>query len=88
MSVLVVRPTAHLKYIYTNAHRRGNKQEELEIILWEQNYDLVITGVLQWISSLGRIGKEGGAVEWLSVLGSVLRLLNPILGMMISSLYR
>ena len=40
-----------MRCFYTNVHSMKNKQEELEIILWEQNYDLVITGVLQWIAT-------------------------------------
>ena len=32
---------AQLKCIYTNAHSMGNKQEELEAIVWQANYDLV-----------------------------------------------
>jgi len=38
---LGVRSTARLKCIYTNAHSMGNKQEELEAIVQQDNYGLV-----------------------------------------------
>lgn len=43
MSVLGVRSMAQLKCIYTNAHSMGCKQEELEAIVQQENYDLVAT---------------------------------------------
>jgi len=38
-----VRQMDQLKCIYTNAHRIGNKQEELEVTVQQANYDLVVT---------------------------------------------
>ena len=86
---LGVRREAQLKCVYTNARSMGNKQEELEATVRQASYDLVaitetsggttpMTGVLQWMAtnSSGRIGREGGVVEWLSTLKSALRLLN------------
>lgn len=35
-------PSSSLKYLYTNALRIGNKQEELEICLWSQGHDLIV----------------------------------------------
>ena len=32
---------AQLRCFYTNAHSMGNKQEELEGIVWSESYDLV-----------------------------------------------
>lgn len=48
MSVLGVRSTAQLKCIYTNAHSMGCKQEELEAIVQQENYDLVATTETWW----------------------------------------
>ena len=65
---------AQLKCIYTNARSMGNKQEELEAIVQQENYDIVAitqtwwddctTVVLQWmaINSSEWTGKEGEAV--------------------------
>ena len=36
-----VRRGAQLKCIYTSAYSMGNKQEELEVTMWQVNYDLV-----------------------------------------------
>jgi len=63
MMGLGVRQGAQLKCIY-NAHSMGNKQEELEAIVQQANYDLVAptTGVLQRMavkSSEGKARKEG-----------------------------
>ena len=41
MLELGVRQMTQVKYIYTNAFSRGNKQEELEAIVQQGNYDLV-----------------------------------------------
>ena len=40
MLELGVRQMTRLKYIYTNAHSMSNKQEELEAIVHQANYDL------------------------------------------------
>lgn len=37
-----VRPASQLKCIYTNACSMGNKQECLEAIVWQANYDLIV----------------------------------------------
>jgi len=78
-----VRLTAWLKCICTSAHGMGNKQEELETIVQQDNYDLVaitetwwmtlITRVLQCmaISSSEGTGKEREVVGWLCILGAV-----------------
>jgi len=41
MPELGVKSTAQRKYIYTNAHSMGNKQEELEAIVQQDSYELV-----------------------------------------------
>lgn len=38
---LRVRSVAQLKYIYTSAHNMGNRQEYLEAIVQQENYDFV-----------------------------------------------
>ena len=45
---LGVRQMTQLKCIYTNAHSMGNKQEELEAIVQQANYDLVAMGLHDW----------------------------------------
>ena len=45
---LGVRWEAQLKYVYTNAHSMGNKQEELEAIVWQASYDLVAITERWW----------------------------------------
>ena len=37
----VTRLTAELKYLYTDAHSMGNKQEQLEATMLVESYDLV-----------------------------------------------
>ncbi|GAB0204069.1 mitochondrial enolase superfamily member 1 [Grus japonensis] len=39
---------AQLKCIYTNAHSMGNKQEELEAIVQQENYDIVAIRETRW----------------------------------------
>ena len=39
---------AQLRCIYTNAHSMGNKQEELEAIVWSESYDTVIITETCW----------------------------------------
>jgi len=41
MMGLGMRQGAQLKCIYTNARSMGNKQEEMEAMVWQANYDLV-----------------------------------------------
>ncbi|KAK4832451.1 hypothetical protein QYF61_023175 [Mycteria americana] len=40
--------TAQLKCLYTNARRMGNKQEELEAIVHQENYDMVAIRETWW----------------------------------------
>ena len=48
MLELGVRQMTQLKCIYTNAHRMGNQKEELEIIVWQAEYDLVAITKTWW----------------------------------------
>ena len=43
--------TAQLKCLYTNARSMGNKQEELEAIVQQENYDIVATKETWWDDS-------------------------------------
>ena len=45
---LGVRHGAQLKCIYSNAHRMGNRQRELEAIVWQANCDLVAITETWW----------------------------------------
>jgi len=45
---LEVRQGAQLKCIYTNAYSMDNKQEELEGIMWQANWDLVAIKETWW----------------------------------------
>ena len=51
MPVLEKRSIAQLKCIYTNARSMGNKQEELEAIAWQENYDVVNITETWWDDS-------------------------------------
>ena len=46
-----VRLPAHLKCVYTNARSMGNKQEELEAIIQQDDYDLVAITETWWDNS-------------------------------------
>jgi len=48
---LGVRSTAQLKCNYTNAHSVGNKQEELEAVVQQDSYDLVMITETWWDDS-------------------------------------
>ena len=48
MLELGVRQMTQVKYIYNNAFSRGNKQEELEAIVQQANYDLVAITETWW----------------------------------------
>ena len=73
---------------YTNAHSIINKQEELEAIVHQANYDTVPIMEMWWDHSYDwsaamdgyklfrKDNQEGGVVAWLSMLKSALRLLN------------
>lgn len=39
--VKLARSACSLKYLYTNEHSMGNRQEELEILVWTEDYRLV-----------------------------------------------
>ncbi|PKU41370.1 adaptin ear-binding coat-associated protein 1 [Limosa lapponica baueri] len=47
----VVGPVAQLKCFYTNARSVGNKQEELEAIVWQESYDVVAITETWWDDS-------------------------------------
>ncbi|GAB0208309.1 hypothetical protein GRJ2_003296600 [Grus japonensis] len=47
----VAGSTAQLKYIYNNARNTGNKQEELEAIVQQENYDIVAITETWWDDS-------------------------------------
>jgi len=47
----VTRPTAQMKYLYTNTRSMGNKQEELEAIVLLESYDLVAITETWWDES-------------------------------------
>ncbi|KAK4815696.1 hypothetical protein QYF61_006679 [Mycteria americana] len=47
-SMKETRTTAQLKCLYTNAHSMGNKQEELEAIVHQENYDMVAITETWW----------------------------------------
>ena len=42
------KTSAHLKCVYTNAHSMGNKQEELEAMMKQENYDVVAVTETWW----------------------------------------
>ncbi|KAK4831611.1 hypothetical protein QYF61_018371 [Mycteria americana] len=50
-SVKETRTTAQLKCLYTNARSMGNKQEELEAIVHQENYDMVAIMETWWDDS-------------------------------------
>lgn len=47
----VMQPTAWLKCLYTDACRKGNKQERLEIIVLLENYDVISFKEIYWVES-------------------------------------
>ncbi|KAK4806806.1 hypothetical protein QYF61_005602 [Mycteria americana] len=47
-SSMKARVTAQLKCVYTNARSMGNKQEELEAIVHQENYDMVAIWETWW----------------------------------------
>jgi len=50
---LGARSVAQLKCIYVNAHSTSNKQEELEVIVQQDTYDLVTITETWWDDSPG-----------------------------------
>jgi len=51
MPVSGMRSIAHLKRVYTNARSMGNKEEELEAIVQQDSYDLVVITETWWDDS-------------------------------------
>jgi len=47
----VTRPTAQVKFLYTNASSMGNKQEELEAIMLLESYDPIAITETWWDES-------------------------------------
>jgi len=47
----VMRPTAQMKCLYTNACSMGNKQEEVEAIVLLESYDLIVITETWWDES-------------------------------------
>ncbi|KAK4805287.1 hypothetical protein QYF61_004852 [Mycteria americana] len=80
LPTLETRTTAQLKCLYTNAHSMGNKQEELEAIVHQENYDMVAITEMWWDDSHNwsaamdgyklfrrdRRGRRGGGVPYTS----------------------
>ena len=76
-SVQVARPTAQMKWLYTNAHSMGNKQQELEGTMLLEIYDLIVIAETWWGESRDwsvvidghrlfrrdRWGKRGGSLD-------------------------
>ena len=76
MLELGVKQMTRLKCVYTNARSMGNKQEELEVIVCQANYDLVAITESWWDHShdcsavmdgyklfrMERQGRNGGGV--------------------------
>ncbi|KAK4816201.1 hypothetical protein QYF61_012666 [Mycteria americana] len=50
-SMKETRTTAQLKCLYTNAHSMGHKQEELEAIVHQKNYDMIAITETRWDDS-------------------------------------
>ena len=81
---LGVRREAQLKCVYTNARSMGNKQEELEAIVQQANYDLVAITEMWWDLSHNwsarmdgyKLSRRDMQMVWLSMLESVLMLLS------------
>ena len=79
----MVGSIAQLKCIYTNACSMGNKQEELEAIVQQENYDIVAIMETWWDGShnwsaamdgykLFRRDRQGRRGSGVGLLGSVL----------------
>ena len=52
--------TAQLKCLYTNACSMGNKQEELEVIVQLENYDIAAIRETWWDDSFNRSAAMDG----------------------------
>ena len=98
MTGLGVRQEAQLKCIYTSTCSMGYKQEELEAIVRQADYDLVAIVEMWWGCShdwsaamdgykLFRRNKKGRGSDGVAVCERALMLLNLGLGMMRSNLY-
>ena len=73
-----VRSTAQLKCVYTDARSMGNKQEELEVTVQQDGYNLVAVTETWWDNShdwhavmdgyrLFKTGQQGEVVELLCI---------------------
>ena len=102
MLELGVRQMTQLKCVYTNARSMGNKQEELEAIVCQANYDVASITETWWDHSCDwssvmdgyklfrrdrRIDEEGRVVVWPFILMTVLMLKSLWLEMMKLSVY-
>ncbi|KAK4817905.1 hypothetical protein QYF61_002388 [Mycteria americana] len=54
-SMKETQTTAQLKCLYTNARSMGNKQEELEAIVHQENYDMVAITETWWVVYQGSV---------------------------------
>jgi len=48
-----IQKVAQLRFIFTSAHSTGNKQEDLEVIVLLENYDIVAITEMWWDDSAG-----------------------------------
>ena len=76
IKVTATRKQTKLRYLYTNAHSMGNKQEELEATVCSESYDIVAitetwwndshswNAVMEgyWLFKRDRLGRKGGGV--------------------------
>jgi len=69
---------AQLRYFYTNAHSVGNKQKELEAIVWLESYDIVSVvefqghSLNQWVGYMSAwVLGAGGQGAWSGATPSV-----------------
>ena len=74
----VTQKEAQLRYFYTNAHSVGNKQKELEAIVWLESYDIVSVvefqghSLNQWVGYMSAwVLGAGGQGAWSGATPSV-----------------
>jgi len=53
-SMKVTWPTAQMECLYINASSMGNKQEELEVTMLPESYDLIAITEIRWNESHDR----------------------------------
>ncbi|KAK4822208.1 hypothetical protein QYF61_011849 [Mycteria americana] len=98
MPILGMKSIAQLKCIYTNACSMGKKQEELEAIVQQENYDFVAITETWWDDShdwsaamdgykLFRRDRQGRRGRGVALLGSVSIVWNSVMMMIRSSAY-